>query len=87
MLTRLKLQKGEGKLLVASPDIRTKIRRATRSPSSPKVPLIAALEAPQVLSQEAEIEEVHIAQEVELIEEVQAFEVELESIAIMLGVG
>ena len=74
-------------MLVASPEIRTRIWRATRAPSSPKFALIYALEAPQVLSQEADTEEVKIVQEVELIEEVQALEVELESIAIMSGVG
>ena len=73
-------------MLVSSPEIRTRRRRATRAPYSPKVPLIAAFEAPQFLSQfEVEIEEVHIAEEVELIEEVQASEAELESIAIMSG--
>ena len=41
-------------------------------PYSPKFPLIAALEEPKVLSQEAEIEEVQIAQEADLIEGVQA---------------
>ena len=87
MLTRLKLHTSEGKLLVASIDIRTKIRRDTRSPSSPKFPLITALKEPQVLSQEYEIEEVQVVQEVELIEEVQESKVELESIAIMSGVG
>ena len=58
MLTRLRLQKGEGKLLVASPKIRTRRRRSERASYSPKIPLISALEEPQVLSQEAEIEEV-----------------------------
>ena len=81
------MQKGEGKLLVASPKIMNKKRRATRAPFSPKVPLIATLEAPQVLSQEVEIEEVQIAQEADLIEEVQASKAELKSIAIMSGVG
>ena len=75
MLTRLKLQRGEGKLLVAMPEIRTRRRRATREPSPPKVSLTSALEAPRVLSL-AKIEEVQAAPKVEL-----------ESIAIMLGVG
>ena len=86
ILTGLKLHKGEGKLLVASPEIRTRRRRAERASSSPKIPLIAALEEPQFLSQEVEIEEVQFVQEAELIEEVQASEVEPESIAIMSGV-
>ena len=76
MLIRLKLQRGEGKLLVASPEVRTKRRRATRAPSPPKFPLTAALEEPQVLSQEDGIEEVQVAPKAEL-----------ESIAIMSGVG
>ena len=61
MLTKLKLQKCEGKLLVASPEIGTRRRRPKRAPYSPKIPLIYALEEPQVLSQENEIEEVQIA--------------------------
>ena len=65
---------------IASAEIRARRRRDTRAPSSPKVPLIFLLEEPQVLSQEVEIEEV---QEAELIEKVQASEVELESLAIM----
>ena len=70
MLTRLKLQRGEGKLLVASPEVRNRKRRATRASPSPKVPLIATLEAPQILSPKVEIGEVQIAQEAELIKEV-----------------
>ena len=62
-------------MLVASPEVRTRRRRATRAPSPPKVSLPAALEEPQVLSP-AEIEEVQVAPEAEL-----------ESIAIMSGVG
>ena len=62
MLTRLKLQKGEGKLLVASPEIRTRRKRAKRASSFPKIPFIVALEEPQFLSQEAEIEEVQFVQ-------------------------
>ena len=87
MLTRLKFHKCEGKLLVASLDIRRRRRRDTRAPSSPKFPLITTLEEPQFLSQETEIEEVQIAQEAKLIEEVQAPAYELESIAIMSSVG
>ena len=87
VLIRLKLQKGEGKLLVASPEIRTRRRRAKRASSSPKISLIGTLEERQVLSQEAEIEEVQFVQEFELIEEVQASKFELESIAIMPGFG
>ena len=72
MLTRLKLQRGEGKLLVVSPEIRKIRKRYERASSSPKFPLKDALEAPQVLSPAVEIEEVQIAQEAEVIEEVQA---------------
>ena len=80
MLTRLKLQRGEGKrgkgkLLVSSPEVRTRRRRAIRPPSPPKVSLPATLEAPQVLSR-VDIEEVQVA-----------LEAELEYIAIMLGFG
>ena len=75
MLTRLKLQRGEGKLLVASPNIRTRERRDARAPYPPKFPLIASLEEPQVLSQESEFKEV------------QAPVSELESIAIMSSAG
>ena len=71
MLTRLKLQRGEGKLLVVSPDIRRRINRAKKESSSPKFPFKTTLEAPQVPSPAVEIEEVHISQEVEVIEEVQ----------------
>ena len=85
MLTRLKLQRREGKLLVVSPNIRTRRKRAKRGSSSPKVPLKPTVEAPQVPSPTVEIEEVQIAQEVEVIKEVQASEVELESLAIVLG--
>ena len=46
MLTRLKLQRGEGKLFVASPKVRTRRRRVERASYSPKIPLIAPLEAP-----------------------------------------
>ena len=73
MLTRLKLQRGEGKLLVAIPELRIRRRRSIRAPSPPKFSLTAAIEAPQVLSLD-EIEEVQVAPEVEL-----------ESISIMLG--
>ena len=55
MLTRLKLQKGEGKLLVVSPEIRTRRKRAEEASYSPKIPLKAALEAPQFLSPIVEI--------------------------------
>ena len=50
MLTRLKLKIGEGKLLVVSSEIMKRRKRAQRPSYSPKVPLKAALEAPQVLS-------------------------------------
>ena len=46
MLTRLRLQKGEGKLLVASPKIRERRKRAERASCSPKIPIIDALEEP-----------------------------------------
>ena len=59
-------------MLVASPNIRTRRRRAERASYSPKIPLISALEEPQFLSQEAEIEEVQFVQEAEMIEKVQA---------------
>ena len=81
MLTRLKFQRGEGKLLVVSPNIRKRRKRDEKASSSPKFPLKAALEAPQVPSPVVEIKEVKIAQEV------QALDVELESLAIMLVVG
>ena len=58
MLTRLKLQRGEGKLLVVSLEIRTRRKRAERASSSPKAPLRVALEAPQAPSPTADIEEV-----------------------------
>ena len=74
-LARLKLQRGEGKLLVSSPKVRTRRGRATRAPSPPKVSLPTALEAPQVISL-AEIEEVQVAPKAEL-----------ESIAIISGFG
>ena len=73
--------------MVASPEVRNIRKRAKRASSSPKVPLKATLEAPQVLSPTIEIEEVQIAQEAEVIEEVQASKVELESLAIMSRVG
>ena len=75
MLTRLNLHRGEEKLLVARPKVRTRRSRATRPQSPPKFSLPAALEAPQVLSL-TEIEEVQFA-----------LEDELESIAIMSGFG
>ena len=58
MLTRLKLQKGEGKLLVATPEV-IPIRRRAISPQYPlpKVPIPVSLETPQVLPS-TEIEEV-----------------------------
>ena len=87
MLTMLKLQRGEGKILFVSPEIRTGRKRFEKASSWPKFPLKVAIEAPQFLSPIVDIEEVQIAQEVEVIEEVQASEVELESLSIMLGVG
>ena len=85
MLTRLRLQRGEGKLLISSPEVRTRRNKAEKASSSPKGPLKTALEAPQISSPSVEIEEVQIVQEVEVIEEVQSTEVELESKAIMSG--
>ena len=67
MLTRLKLQRGEGKILDFSLDIRKRRKRAEKASSSPNIPLKAAHEAPQVPSPSVEIEEVQIAQEVEVI--------------------
>ena len=61
--------------MVVSLEIRTRIKRAERAPSSPKLLLKFSVEAPQFLSPVVEIEEV------------QASEVELESLAIMSGVG
>ena len=58
MIRRLKLQKGEGKLLVATPVVMPRRTRATRPQSPPpKVPIPVALETPQVLPS-TEIEEV-----------------------------
>ena len=60
--------------MAASPEVRTRRGRATRPQYPPKFSLPTALESPQVIS-------------LVVIEEVQeAPEVELESIAIMLGV-
>ena len=56
MLTMLKLQKGEGNLLVSTPQVIPR-RRRTRRPPSPKVPIPTTLETPQVLPS-TEIEEV-----------------------------
>ena len=57
----------ELKFLVAGPEVRTRRRKAIRPPSPSKFSLPAALEASQVLSL-AEIEEVQVALEAELIE-------------------
>lgn len=58
ILIRLKLQKGEGKLLVATPKVILRRRRATRPQSPPpKVPISVAHETPQVFPS-TEIEEV-----------------------------
>ena len=85
MLTRLILQRGEGKLFVASTNIRTRRKRAEKASFSSKESLKSILEVAQAPSPLVEIEEVQIAQEANVIEEVQAREVELESKAIMLG--
>ena len=53
-MVSLKLQRGEGKLFVASLKVRTRRRRATRAPSPPKVSLTTALEAPQLSLDENE---------------------------------
>ena len=73
--------------MVVRSEIRTRKKRAKKASSSPKFPLKAALEAPQVPSLAVEIEEVQIAQEAEVIEKVQESEVEIESLAIMSGAG
>jgi len=84
MITRLKLQRGEGKLLIASPKIRTRRKKAEKASSSPKGPLKVAPESPQLPSPSVEIEEAQIAQEVEVIAEVQLVQIsEPKSIAIM----
>ena len=75
MLTRLRLQRGEGKLLIASPEVRTRRKKVEIATSLPKGPLKATLEAQEEL----------IAQDVEVVEEIQAAEIELESTAKMLG--
>ena len=60
MLTRLKLQKGEGNILVANLEVIPRRRRDTKPQSPPpKFPIPAALETPQVLPS-TEIEEVQI---------------------------
>ena len=73
--------------MVVSLDIRKTRKRVEKASSSPKFPLKATLEAPQVPSPIVEIEEVQISQEAKVIEEVQALEVELKSLSIMSGVG
>ena len=45
MLTMLNLQRGEGKLLVESLEIRTRRKKDEKASSSPKGPLKATLEA------------------------------------------
>ena len=54
MVTRLKLLT-EGKLLIASPKIRTRRNKAKKEPSSPKGPLKETPESPQVPSPSVEI--------------------------------
>ena len=84
MITRLKLQRGEGKLLIASPEIRTRRKKIEKASSSPNGPLKSAHESPQDPSPSIEIEEVQIAQEDKVIEEVQSIQIyEPQSIAIM----
>lgn len=62
MLTRLKLQRGEWKLLVATPKVMPKRRRATKTQSPTlKVPIPAAFETPQVFPS-IEIEELQTIQ-------------------------
>ena len=68
MLTKLRLQRGEGKLFVASPEIMKRRKRAEKESSSPKGTLKATLEAPQIPSPTVEIEEELIAQEVKPID-------------------
>ena len=45
MLTRLRLQRGEGKLLISSLEVRTRRKKAEITSSLPKGPLKATLEA------------------------------------------
>ena len=61
--------------MVVSPEIRKRRNKFEKASSSPKVPLKTTLEAPQVISPVVEIEEV------------QASEVELESLAIISRFG
>ena len=67
MLTRLRLHRGEGKLLVASPEIRKRRKKVEHASSSPKGPLKETLEAPLIPSPVVEIERKLIAQEAEVI--------------------
>ena len=85
MLTRLRLQRGEGKLLIASPKVRKRRKKDEKASSSPKGPLKATLEAPQIPYPTVEIEGELIVQEVEVVEEIQSAEIELESTAKMSG--
>ena len=55
MITRLKLQRGEGKLGMASPEIRKRRKKAEKASSSPKGAQKAAPESPQVPSPPIEI--------------------------------
>jgi len=74
MLTRLKLQRGEGKLLVATLEVILRRRRAIRPQSpTPKVPILVSLETYQVFP----------SIEIEEVQSVQIYEPE--SIAIMFG--
>ena len=49
MLTRLRLQRGEGKLLIASPGVRKRRKKAKKASSLPKGPIKATLEAQEEL--------------------------------------
>ena len=52
MLTRLKLKRGEGKLLVASPQVRSRTRRASLPQSPPQIIPQIAVEALASMSHE-----------------------------------
>ena len=56
MLTILRLQRGEGKLLIASPEVRTRRKKVEIKTSLPKGPLKKTIEAQEeLIAQEAEV--------------------------------
>ena len=69
--------------MIVIPEVRKRRKKAEKASTSPKGPLKATLEAPQIPSPSVEIEEEQISQEAEVIEEVQAAETELEANAKM----